>query len=78
LTRAYREATCGVLDPETAELVRDLRGRLDVARLLAEPDLSPGTAPIIDLHFDMAGTSFRFFSVVSTRDIAGNRCCILP
>jgi MmyB-like transcription regulator ligand binding domain len=39
---------------------------LDVARLLTEPDLSPGIAPIVDLHFDMAGTSFRFFSVVST------------
>ena len=66
LDRAHREAIGGVLDRETAELVRDLRGRPDVARLLTEPDLSPGTAPIVDLHFDMAGTSLRFFSVVST------------
>jgi hypothetical protein len=33
---------------------------------LTEPDLSPGSAPIVDLHFDMAGTNLRFFSVVST------------
>ena len=66
LDRAHREAIGGVLDRETAELVRNLRGRPDVARLLTEPDLSPGTAPIVDLHFDMAGTSLRFFSVVST------------
>jgi len=66
LDRAHREAIGGVLDRETAELVRDLRGRPDVARLLTEPDLSPGSAPIVDLHFDMAGTSLRFFSVVST------------
>ncbi len=55
-----------MLNRETTELIRDLRGRPDVARLLTEPDLSPGTAPIVDLHFDVAGTSFRFFSVVST------------
>jgi transcriptional regulator with XRE-family HTH domain len=66
LDRAHREAIGGVLDRETAELVRDLRGRPDVARLLTEPDLSPGSAPIVDLHFDMAGTNLRFFSVVST------------
>ena len=55
-----------MLDQGTAERDRNLRGRPDVARLLTEPDLSPGTAPIVDLHFDMAGTSLRFFSVVST------------
>jgi hypothetical protein len=66
LDRAHREATGAVLDRETAELVRDLRGRPDVAKLLTEPDLSPGTAPIVDLHFEVAGTSLRFFSVVST------------
>jgi hypothetical protein len=61
-----REATGAVLDRETAELVRDLRGRPDVAKLLTEPDLSPGTAPIVDLHFEVAGTSLRFYSAVST------------
>jgi transcriptional regulator with XRE-family HTH domain len=66
LDRAHREAISGVLDRETAGLVRNLRGRPDVARLLTEPDLSPGPAPIVDLHFDLAGTSLRFFSVVST------------
>jgi MmyB-like transcription regulator ligand binding domain len=66
LDRAHREAIGGVLDRETAELVRDLRGRPDVARLLTEPDLSSGSSPIVDLHFDIAGTSLRFFSVVST------------
>ena len=66
LDRAHREAIGGVLDQETAEPVRYLRGRPDVARLLTEPDLSPGSTPIVDLHFDMAGTSLRFFSVVST------------
>lgn len=66
LDRAHREAIGGVLDRETATLVRDLRGRPDVARLLTAPDLSPGTAPIVDLHFELAGTSLRFFSVVST------------
>lgn len=66
LNRAHREAIGGVLDRETAELVRDLRGRADVARLLTDPDLPPRTAPIVDPHFDMAGTSLRSFSVVST------------
>ena len=37
LDRAHREAIGGVLDRETAELVRDLRGRADVARLLTGP-----------------------------------------
>ena len=55
-----------VLDRETAELVRHLRGRPDVARLLTEPDLSPGIAPVVDLHFELAGTELRFLSVAST------------
>ena len=78
LDRAHREAIGGVLDRETAELVRGLRGRPDVARLLTEPDLPPGSAPIVDLHFDMAGTSLRFFSVVSTiarRSMSPRRNC---
>ena len=66
LDRAHREAIGGVLEPEAAVLIGDLRGRGVVARLLRDGDLSPGTAPIVDLHFDMAGTSLRFFSVVST------------
>src|SRR5262249_59677251 len=66
LDRAHREAISGVLDQETAELVRDLRGRADVARLLTEPDLSPCTAPLVDLHFDVAGTSLPVFSGVSS------------
>jgi hypothetical protein len=51
LDRAHREAVGGVLDTATAELVRGLRARPDVAGLLSEPDLSPGTAPVIDIHF---------------------------
>src|SRR5260370_36172458 len=66
LDRAHREAIGGVLDRETAELIRDLRGRPDDASLLTEPDLSPGTAPVVDLHFDMAGTGVRCFSLLST------------
>jgi hypothetical protein len=56
----------GVEFDVSGEIVRDLRGRSDVAKLLAEPDLSPGTAPIVDLHFGTADTELRFFSVVST------------
>src|SRR5215470_11458515 len=41
LDRAHREAIGGVLDRETAELVRNLRGRPDVARLLTEPTCPP-------------------------------------
>ena len=66
LDRAHREAVGGVLDTATAELARDLRARPDVAGLLTEPDLSTGTAPVIDIHFDIDGTDARFFSVVST------------
>src|SRR5262249_34465143 len=39
---------------------------LSLPDALPLPDLPPGTAPIVDLHFDVAGTSLRFFSVVST------------
>ena len=66
LDRAHREAIGGVLDTATAELVRRLRARPDVTGLLTEPDLSPGTAPVIDIHFDIDGADARFFSVVST------------
>ena len=66
LDRAHREAIGGVLDAPTSELVRGLRARPDVAELLNEPDLSPGTAPVIDIHFDVGGAEMRFFSVVST------------
>ena len=34
--------------------------------LLTHPDLSPGAAPFIDLHFEVDGADMRFFSVVST------------
>ena len=66
LDRAHREAIGGVLDKATAELVRGLRAQPDVSELLTEPDLSPGTAPVVDVHFDIDGTDARFFSVVST------------
>jgi transcriptional regulator with XRE-family HTH domain len=66
LDRARREAIGGVLDKVTAELVRGFRARSDVAEVLARPDVSPSTAPVVDLHFDVDGTGLRFFSVVST------------
>ena len=37
-----------------------------MAELLNEPDLSPGAAPVIDIHFDIGAAEARFFSVVST------------
>ena len=66
LDRAQREAIGGVLDKATAELVRSLRARAEVAALLTHPDLSLGAAPFIDLHFQVDGADMRFFSVVST------------
>ena len=66
LDRARREAVGGVLDPATAELVRTLRARSDVAELLTAPDVSPAPGPVVDLRFDVGGTELCFFSVVST------------
>lgn len=65
LDRARREAVGGVLDLATAELVRELRTRPEVAATL--PPTPPGTStPVLDVRFRWQGTEFGFFSVVST------------
>lgn len=66
LERAKQEAIGGVLDPGTAGLLRELRHRPDVAALLGDPDVTPATEPVVDIHFHVAGQDFRFFSVIST------------
>jgi transcriptional regulator with XRE-family HTH domain len=66
LERARREAVGGVLDPASAELVAALRARPDVADLLAAPDATVASVPVVDMHFDVDGETFAFFSVVST------------
>jgi transcriptional regulator with XRE-family HTH domain len=66
LERARREAVGGVLDRDTAELVTALRGRHDVAELLASPDTSRSYAPVVDLCFAVGGAELSFFSVIST------------
>jgi len=66
LDRARREAVGGVFDRATADLVAALRDRPDVAELVSRDDVTPAAAPVVDLHFDVAGTELRFFSVVST------------
>lgn len=66
LERARREAVGGVFDRVTSELVAELRGRDDVADLLASPDASRSDEPVIDLRFAVADVELSFFSVVST------------
>ena len=66
LERARREAVGGVFDPETAELVADLRARADVAPLLAAGDVGTALVPVVDLQFEVDGDTLSFFSVVST------------
>ncbi len=66
LDRARREAVEGVLDVVTAELVAQLSTRSDVARLLADADVSHPAAPVIDVSFRVDGEDLDFFSVVST------------
>ncbi|MDT3440717.1 MULTISPECIES: helix-turn-helix domain-containing protein [unclassified Pseudofrankia] len=66
LERARREAVGGVLDDRTAELVRGLRARSDVAALLAAPEPGLEAAPVVDVRFEVDGTPLNLFSVVST------------
>lgn len=66
LERARREAVGGVLDLNTAELVRELRARAEVEALITAPRATPAPIPIIDVHFRFGTGVVRFFSVVST------------
>ena len=63
---ARREAVGGVLDLDTAELVRELQAPPDVAALLAAPRAIAPILPVIDVHFRLGDACLRFFSVVST------------
>ncbi|HMJ75823.1 MAG TPA: helix-turn-helix transcriptional regulator [Iamia sp.] len=66
LERARREAVGGVFDPETADLVGELRARDDIRPLLAAPAPLGLPAPVIDVRFAVGGAELSFFSVVST------------
>jgi hypothetical protein len=69
LERARREAVGGVLDQDTAELVEQLRSRKDVSRLATTAGpaaAATASAPVVDVCFRIAGTTYAFFSVVST------------
>jgi transcriptional regulator with XRE-family HTH domain len=65
LERARREAVGGVLDGATAELVEQLRCRPDVAAVDATT-ATTASAPVVDVRFHLDGTTFAFFSVIST------------
>jgi transcriptional regulator with XRE-family HTH domain len=69
LDRARREAVGGVLDLATAELVRELRARPDVAAAVPSVPSYGGRAtstPVLDVRFRWQNTECGFFSVVST------------
>jgi transcriptional regulator with XRE-family HTH domain len=66
LERARREAVSGVLDRDTAKLVAALRDRPDVAEVLAIPDTSASSVPVVDLRFAVGDDELSFFSLVST------------
>ncbi|HZO69532.1 MAG TPA: helix-turn-helix transcriptional regulator [Kribbellaceae bacterium] len=66
LERAGREAVGGVFDRDTADLVRRLRARPDVAEVLADPVPTAPTVPVIDVRFAVDGEVVELFSVVST------------
>ncbi|WP_132188403.1 helix-turn-helix domain-containing protein [Kribbella orskensis] len=66
LERSGREAVGGVLDRDTAELVRRLRALPDVAELLADPASASPTAPVIDVRFALGDEVVELFSLVST------------
>jgi transcriptional regulator with XRE-family HTH domain len=66
LERARREAVGGVLDLATAELVRELQSRPDVAARLTGPHAVAPLVPVVDIHFRLGGEVLRFFSMVST------------
>jgi transcriptional regulator with XRE-family HTH domain len=66
LERARREAVGGVLDLATAELVRELQSRPDVAARLTGPHAVAPLVPVVDIHFRLGAEVLRFFSMVST------------
>ena len=66
LERARREAVGGVFDPVTADLVHRLRNGPDAAVFDAAPRSIVPLVPVIDVHFNDRGTTWRWFSVVST------------
>jgi transcriptional regulator with XRE-family HTH domain len=66
LERAHREAVGGVFDPDTAELVRQVQARSEVAAVLASPHPVRPLVPVIDLQIRWGDGDLRFFSVVST------------
>jgi transcriptional regulator with XRE-family HTH domain len=66
LERARREAVGGVLDLATAELVRELQARTDVAARLAGPHAVAPLVPVVDIHFRLGGELLQFFSMVTT------------
>ena len=66
LERAGREAVGGVFDRDTADLVRRLRARPDVAEVLADPVPTAPTVPVIDVRFAVDDEVVELFSVVST------------
>ncbi len=65
LERARREAVGGVMDLATAELVDDLRTGADAAVLTAPRSIAP-IVPVVDIEFDFAGRTLRWFSIIST------------
>jgi transcriptional regulator with XRE-family HTH domain len=65
LERARREAVGGVMDLATAELVQQLRVGVDATVAPTPRSIAP-LVPVIDIEFTVAGTSLRWFSVVST------------
>ena len=66
LERARREAVGGVLDHETAEFVQQLRTGPDASTFAAVPRVVGPLVPVIDVHFNVADTTLRWFSIVST------------
>jgi transcriptional regulator with XRE-family HTH domain len=66
LERARREAVGGVLDLATAELVRELQARPDVASRVAAPRTVAPLVPVIDMQFRVGAEVLQFFSMVTT------------
>lgn len=66
LERARREAVCGVLDHDTAELVQELRTGPDATAFAQVPTVAGPLVPVIDLHFNVGAVTLRWFSLVST------------
>ena len=53
------------MDLATAELVHDLRTGADAAVLTAPRSIAP-IVPVVDIEFDFAGCTLRWFSIIST------------